>query len=615
MPTMVKKPTSTKPAKTAGTAGKLPDVETRPILYPDVTVNGVPVPTDKMRLSTTLCKKLLGYETEEEYKKRCEQATDVHERAKGQAGYGDNYHFFDGAGLKVRCWNSQDNRPFDDATADRYAQDALNRQWAGPEAFPGETVNGETVIIGRTGKVLGGNHRMVGCVRAAERWQANPKAYPEWKEEPFIETLVVFGVSENPIIVRTLDNVRPRTLADTVYTSDVFRRRADGTLISQGQRKELSRMLDAAIDYLWRRTGAGGDNEPGHKYQTHSASFDFLDRHERLKAFVKHLFECNADRRITLLQLSAGQCAAACYLMAAGASDVDEYLKDRAEGRLDFSLQDKAEEFFDALADGGDRSFKVLREALGSLKSIDEGLGGRVSEKMAVLAAGWHRFRQDEEIREEDVTLSYGKDANDNPVLLDPPDFGGIDGGHDPVAPERTTPKQAEAAKKKEAKAKTDKAIKATKKGQGGSALEALTELKKDHPGKVLLFRDDAGDYNCYGEDAMAVATDQGTEPRKGPGGVELYHLPAAYYETVVRQMTAGGAKLAVVRYTDGTAEVVDVQPRKGPSKAPPAAPAPAAQANGQGSEQPNGKATKPAAKPKLAPKKNGKAPLKGGIG
>lgn len=639
MPTMVKpRPGIARaPAKAADAP-----TDDRPVLYPELTVNGIAIPLDKLRVRAGVARKLLGWENEEDYKKRCEASDDPVLRAKGIAGYGENFHCYDLSGRKVVFWNSIDNRPFDETNWLKITQDVLARQWAGYDTFgtttarfaydpklpaytlrdgtviePGQeidlpdgTINGETVIIGRTGRVESAQHRLAGVVRAAELWDKNPKDYPGWDEEPYIETLVVFGVSENPTTVRTLDNVRPRTLADTIYTSDVFRRRKDGKLMSQGERKLLSKMLDAALDLLWRRTGAGLDDGHSQTFQTHSASFDFLDRHGgrdgTLVRLVKHLFEVNADRKISLLQLSAGQCAAAAYLMATADSDPAKYAKHRTETSLSIHLLDKAEEFFVGLADGRDRGFKRVQEALQGVKAVAEdglGLGGRLSEKMAILAAAWGRFRADEEIfgwdtlvKDGGLQLSYGTDDNDNPVLLDPPTFGGIDLGQDPAPPEKVTEKQAEKAKAAAQRKKAGDALKATK-GQGGSALDTLTELKKDHPGKLLLFADDGGDYNAYGEDAEAVAKDQGTEPRKGPGGIALFRLPGQYFELSVKQLLESGSKPAVVRFTNGVAEVVDCQARTAlPGKAkqtPPKATKPAAPpAKPNGTAKPTPKAT-----------------------
>lgn len=581
---------------------KKEEIDQREVLYPTLTVNGIPIPLEKMKLSALVIRDLLGWETEEHYKKEMEASDDPEDKARGKAGYGDEYLVTDTAGRKVRCHNNLDNRPFDLVTMEKLCQTILNRQWAGPTTFPGETVNGETIIIGRTGKVESAQHRCVAAVLAAERWAKNPKAYPGWTEEPFLESLVVFGVSENPIIVQTLDNVRPRTLADTIYTSEIFRRMS-GKAVTSKDRKELSKMLDAATDLLWRRTSAGGDNEPEHRYQTHGSSFSFIDRHPKLQNCVKHLFEENANRQISLLQLSAGQCAACMYLMGSAATDPDEYWPKRNEKALDWSLWQKAEEFFTALADGSDRSFKVVQQALGQLKSIEEGLGGRVSEKLAVLAAAWHRFREDEEIKPEDLTLSYGTDKNANPVLLDPPTFGGIDLGQDSTPPETVSPAQAEKAKEAARQKKTEAALNKVKKGAGGSATQVLDDLRKEYPGLVFFFRSDNGDYNLYGSDAEAVAKSMASEPKVGPGGIPTITIEQTYYETMIKQIMREDMKPAVVGWTDGKAMVTPVAPRKQEAKPTPTKPA--------AKPTVTKPTVKPSTKPAPAPKK--KPVLRGG--
>lgn len=651
MPAAVKKPTveettaATLPA--ASTQAAVPNRPARPVVHPEITVNGVPIPREKLRLSAAFLRDLMGFETETEYRSRCEASDDPAVRAKGPAGFGEE--FLPGSpelfGDKVRCWNNLDNRPFDPVTAEKYCQDAGDRRWAGFETMkdnaevemplaaelgggtvkvPTFTVNGETVIVGRTGKVESGQHRAVGGILLAHRWSQDPTRYPLWKEEPFIESLVTFGVSESPIVVRTLDNVRPRTTADTVCASEVFSLNPDGSPTGQKQRRDLSRWLDSAVDLLWKRTGAAFAG----RFQTHAESHDFIDRHERIKEAVRFALDRGGSKdqweqgtwiSLGQLKLPQGQVAAAMYLMAAGRSDAARYAGDRSQDALDLTLWDKAKEFVAGLtAKNLDRSFRAVKDALGALKSLDDGLGGRSQEKLAVLAAAWHRFREGDEVRPQDLELAYGTDRNGNPCLLDPPTFGGVDLGHDPSPPERVTPAQAEAEKARVRAEKARQAVDALKDGPNEESKDKLAKLREDHPNAVLLFVNRTGDYNAFGEDAETLGRDFGHAVRKTPNGpVTVVHKDA--FEPTVVELHGKGYNVKTVADRGGVASVTEVRKRParpggaGPAPVKPSGPAPARANGGGGAAVPKSQANGTLVKGKPAARKG--PTLKGGIG
>jgi hypothetical protein len=96
-------------------------------------------------------------------------------------------------------------------------------------------------------------------------------------------------VSEEPATIRTLDNVRPRTLSDVLYTEEnVFGR------LSAAARKEAIRNLDYAIRFLWNRTGQSNPSYGSFtSYRTHSESLDFFHRHPHLAQIVEHITGIN----------------------------------------------------------------------------------------------------------------------------------------------------------------------------------------------------------------------------------------------------------------------------------------------------------------------------------
>ena len=390
-----------------------------PVMYPVVEIVEYSTTSPKGPLTIADMKSLLGWDTQEEYQER----RVAEEKAKGNTtAKPEHFLLTDGtyrdtdggiipvhcknlAGKNVVCRYNAHNRPFDQGWCDSLVHTILHGQWAGPFTIPGETVNGETIRVSRYGRVLSGQHQMTACILAGEKLakaRANgvdhpdDPRYPVWRKhsEPFLETIVVRGMSEDPRVLMTVDYVKPRTAADVFYTSEVFKS------CTPSERKELCRMLASAVDMLWTRTAAKG-------YRTHPEIVGFLDRHRKLLKCVEHLFANNSPaggRKVSKLHLSPGQCSALMYLQASSGTsegDSDVYRNEEpapSEKSIDWSEWEKADEFWTLLAGGAD--FIVVREALTLLAqsrpSSDEnqGLGGDPAEKLAILAAAWERWRE-----------------------------------------------------------------------------------------------------------------------------------------------------------------------------------------------------------------------------
>lgn len=370
-------------------------------------------------------------------------------------------------GERVVCWNNANNRPFDADWCEDLIHTILSGQWAGPFTIPGETINGETIRISKYGRVLSGQHQMTACILAGEKLlkarndgndpPTDPK-YPIWVKhgEPFLETVVVRGMSEHPKVLMSIDYNKPRTAADVFYTSEVFRES------TPAQRRELCKMLEKSSDLLWTRTDTKG-------YRTHPEMVAFVERHKRILDCVMHVFNINkptdkGGRKISALRLNPGHCAAIMYLMGCGSQKTTEYSDDYrnenppSEKRLDWSLWDKAKEFWALLAGG--RDFLQVRTALGRLvdstpnSEKNQGLGGRTPEKFCLLSEAWARWKDhpasagppfDQADLEPGgiLYLNYsdldadGKKLPDNQVeLVDTTDFMGID------CPEKSTSKR-----------------------------------------------------------------------------------------------------------------------------------------------------------------------------
>ncbi len=401
---------------------------------------------------------MLGWETEKQVQKR--MVSEKPDTKPEQYLFGDDFHCYNGKGEKVRCSHNANNRPFDSGWCNELVETILDGYWAGPLTVLGETVNGETIRIGRYGRILSGQHQLTALILAAEKllgmrnsaeYDPHNPPYPFWTghDYPVLESLVVTGLSEDERILRTIDYVKPRSVADMLFTMKLFRNN------SPVKRKELTRMLASGIDLLWDRTYTKG-------YKTHPEIVGFLQRHNLLLDCVEHLFtENNTDggeggRKISKLHLQPGQMSALCYLMGSSGPDTDGDVyrnpKDGppSEKGLDWSHLERAKLFWSVLAGG--KSFMTVREAITFLLSSspthpsNQGNGGTIPEKFAILSKAWEVYKdfppESDEMpfTEEDLKpdglfkLSYsdlddkGNKLPDNQIkLLDEADFGGID--------------------------------------------------------------------------------------------------------------------------------------------------------------------------------------------
>lgn len=396
-------------------------------------------------LKEDLAKQLLGWEDEETYKTRIGGTSG----GKGVPGFGREFLLQDLFNKRVRCWNNTKNRPFDISWARALAQDIL---FSGPGLPPERRrwqLNGETIVIGKYGQVLSGQHRLVALILACQQWRREKEKWQHiWPTEPTMTTVLIFGIDESQAVTRTLDNVKPRSLGDVFFTSELF------ASLSLPDRKECSRMLATAVDWLWRRTAV--KQGAGVKYQTHGESVDFLDRHsDHLLHAIKEIFKLNSGdgRAITNLNLSAGQAAGMLYFMGSSMSEYETYQTTRSEVSLDWTLWPRALEFWKNLADNK-AGFLSVRNVLASLMDADTGAQGRSIEKAAVLAKAWGLYANKQEIKESLIKLDYEADDDGVMQLAEAPTFGGIDQGegkkliaNEPAVTEEEVKAAAEAEK------------------------------------------------------------------------------------------------------------------------------------------------------------------------
>ncbi len=494
-------PPASSPTKDSGKGkGKKPDntplAMGRPILHPEY--KAVARTGDKA-VTVAEMKKILGWESEPEYKARMKKLGKLVEM---EAGLGDEYTCLDANGLKVRCWNNADhttdppttwNRPYKEKQAKGIAQDILNSGPLIPKLERAWQFNGEAICIGKTGLCLSVQHRGIGLILA---WQIlnGPKG-SYWREiswpegtQPTLETTVSYGVDETRAVVRTFDNTAARTTSDTIFTSGLF----DGS--SRTEKTTASRATDNALKLLWQRVDWAG--LPTHvSCKTHREEIRFLDLHPKVPECVQTITALNTrptDRPLSALGLTVGECSGLLYLMGSSESDGDEYALAEpipSEAVLNWDNLDAAVTFWTRLADREDIEFQGVRDALSSLRHPVTGVRGKPLDVHATLSKAWVLFVQGNPMTQEDVLPIYKPNATTGaPTIVDGPHlFGGIDRGPREEEEETQEKTAEEIAEEKKAKAEVArqqvqadrrKAAEARKAAANGPVKAPLPELR-----------------------------------------------------------------------------------------------------------------------------------------
>jgi hypothetical protein len=368
---------------------KLPKPKTktnsvRGVVYPDVKCT---LYLENRAITTEVAKKLLGWQEVE-----------------------SGHDFIDFNGKKIKCFNNVTNRPLYQSVVTTLKQEHLRKRWL---------MNGEPIIIGKTGFVLNGQHQLIALIFAGQEWEADKEKWEEWESEPTMAKLVVFGIDEGDSVVNTMDTCKPRTLTDAIYRSEFF---AD--MPKDRERKIVARILDFAVKMLWHRTGA--DSNAFAPRRTHSEALIFIARHPKILECVKHIYEEDGDNKQVGKYLSTGYAAGMLYLMGCCKSDkVQDYLASPNEDLLDWSTWEEACEFWVNLA-SGDKKLSAVREAL---KQMIEDNGGSRPERTALIVKAWLAYVNGGNVTPKMLALEYSDDDNGFRTLTETPIVGGIDIG------------------------------------------------------------------------------------------------------------------------------------------------------------------------------------------
>lgn len=374
--------------------------------------------------------------------------------------FGANYLLTDNDGKKIRCYNNISNRPFYTQIARTWESEVLNKRWR---------LNGETMIIGKTGINISCQHRLIGFILACQEWRKNREKWAMWDEEPTMDCIVVFGVEETDDVINTVDTGKIRTLTDVIFRSELIRD------YKEADRKTLANIISFAIKTVADRTGAWV-NAFGPK-RTHSEMLNFLDRHSKLLEACKHIFEELSPEATCFV--TPGTAAGLLYLMGASTTDPAAYvLRDTpTESSLDMGNWEKACDFWVQVIH---RKFPALVARMGQFTQDSqadgetETSGGTRAELIAVIVKAWRQFIAGKKVTEDDLKLSYHVEDGIK-ILTECPTVGGVDQGNPKDAADVAPPtpeeiqerKQEENKKAQEEKSKPVK--KAVKKVAGKS--------------------------------------------------------------------------------------------------------------------------------------------------
>lgn len=439
--------------------------ETRKVIWPEIAINGVPIPEDSLKITVSWAKEALGWETEADLYNRERERDPKYSRAA--CDYGDDYLLIDEQSNKVRCRHNADNRPFTESWARKLCQDILNGHWK---------FNMENIIISRTGKILSGQHRLIALVLAGQMWAGKGKLFwsTKWPEEPYILSFVATGGSEDQDVINTLDLVKPRSFSDALYTSALFR----DLNLTRKRRERVMRMIQSAVKFLWKRT-IPTHNMSSEIYTTNSALTDFMDRHKRILDFVRYMFDLDTDNVLSNNVISPGQAAAICYLQASSESNPDDYLalESKHEGCLSWDNEKKARRFWEEIVKDT-ALFKPLRTGLAALTNPETGAKGREIERLCLLCKAWALFLQDMPISVEAILPDYDEDEDGNKHLSTESKrvtFGGIDFGEpfkekkgkEEDEDDNLTPEQRAAAIREENRKKHEERLRKNRNSRG----------------------------------------------------------------------------------------------------------------------------------------------------
>lgn len=339
--------------------------------------------------------------------------------------WNDDYFGKDALDRKFRVKYNTLNREWTRPWTMRLMQDMLKKNWHGK--------NGETMSFGTSGRALSCQHRLLALI-FAEQERTNPKRAEYWKQfwdgPVTIDAVLVFGVEESSSVVNTLDNVKPRTFADTLFSNpERFKN------LKASHRSKAVKIAEFAIRLLWKRTGRTKDAFT--PYMTHSEGSRFLDSHPHVVHAVDHIVtEAMAPNSVLSKYCNPGTAAGLLYLMGSSKSDGEKYHIERQQGEvnekgLNWDLWKKAAAFWGIVSKG---QAGAVKDAINAVVDPDTGLGiATQDEKVTILLRAWSVYSAGGTPTMEKIKLTeddYTTDEKGNTTFKAHPKIGGIDLGN-----------------------------------------------------------------------------------------------------------------------------------------------------------------------------------------
>jgi len=406
-----------KSAKTAA-AKQAKELKARPVIYPtpDCRLFDAEKP-----LTVQEAKDYLGWEEETE-----------------EIKFGKDFLFKDKNGKKIRLHNNPNNRPF-------YMREACEPIIRTLLYRADWKLNGETIIIGKTGLVENGQHQLVALVLAEQvrTGEDGAKWRKFWKDEPItLQKFVVTGIDEDQATIDTMDTCKPRSLADVLYRSGYFAN------LDMAKREQISKVMERALKFAWKRTGHFMRNNVWlDTVRTHPESMDWLKRHPKLVEAVKFVYDENQPDKTGREpgealpppkiafrnSVGLGVAATLYYLMGCSATERDDYYTSEApsDKKLNWSNWDKATEFWTLFANN-EKTLRPIREALASIVGADG--EGKVAPAIAcaVLINAWNQWVDGGKLTVKNITPKLVQNPEDQSwKLAEKPVIGGEGKGID----------------------------------------------------------------------------------------------------------------------------------------------------------------------------------------
>lgn len=474
-PTPSQKATQTVAAKAETKATDGPKV-----VYPEVKFE---ICNGDKAITMERAKELLGWETESDYVAKLKAVDANLNEDEAKKIFAKDKFLTDMLGNNVALRKNTHNRPWGEAVTNAYTQDLLKKHWE---------FNGETIIIGRFGNVLSGQHRLIAEVfaeqkRTRDKDGENVHWAETWTGPVTMPCCIVYGIDESSKVTRTIDNVKSRTLTDVVCAdTDLF----GGVKVTD--RKSYARCLEYAVKFLWERVQVGDTSaDSWAPKRTHSEALAFVDQHPKLKECVKFIMdeERGAEGRISRY-IYPGYAAALMYMQSVVGTDekkFEDYAIQRPhdEKHLKFPSMKKAKQFWSELAKADSSMMKVILAACPVRGNETDTFTGRIypsiindkrvsgdgslSEQLGILIKAWNAYAKDEPLENLELTYAVAVDPETNKNVFELKEFPTIQNSIDQGKKQRQ-------AKKKEEKP-VDTAV--------TDAMNALEELSDTDADKV----------------------------------------------------------------------------------------------------------------------------------